>query len=109
MGPGACRRGNADGRQQVLWRVGSDWRPIHVLERLIFVHGVLPVHRLRAACWPFSCDEQRNRPSEQRQHSPGVAHDSDQLLHIPDCIIVPNARHLRSAGGCFRSDRLLRS
>merc|ERR1711879_546053 len=55
----------------------------------------------------FSCHQRRSGPCCQRQDPVSTAYDSCELVHIPRRVLVPHARHQRSACRCRYPDWLL--
>merc|ERR1712151_1354462 len=75
---------------------------------LVLVHDVLLVHRLRTPRWLVCCHQHGGRPSDCRQDQDRTGDDRDQLVHIPNCVLVPHARCQRRTSSCLHPDGLLR-
>ena len=74
---------------------------------MVRLHGSLCVHRVRGPCRSRGCDCQRSGHSDCFQNWHGASDDSDQLMHLPSCVLVPDARLLGSQGRCLYSTRIL--
>merc|ERR1712027_241864 len=66
------------------------------------------VHLQRAVGGVVSDHPKRGRPGDQRQNPNCAGDDGDQLVHLPDCVPLPDAwdRRIQRCGG--HPDRLLR-
>merc|ERR1712039_604185 len=62
---------------------------------------------IRASCGPCSCDCQWSRPQNCKEDPRGAGDDRDQLVHVPNCLFVPNVRLLSSEGSCVHPSGLL--
>merc|ERR1712084_90753 len=85
--------------------VTGDLTPLGLL---VLVHDVLLVHRLRTPRWLVRCHQHGGRPSHCRQDQDRTGDDRDQLVHIPNCVLVPHARCQRRTSSCLHPDGLLR-
>merc|ERR1712066_284116 len=95
-------------RVWLLRRAGRYGRPDASLGLLVCLHVFLLVHRLRAPRWPCSCYRQRTQPRDRKEDWHSASDDGDQLVHVPNCVLVPNAWHFSCEGRGIHPAGLLR-
>merc|ERR1711948_199033 len=78
------------------------------LDLLVCLHVFLLVHRLRAPRWPCSCYRQRTQPRDRKEDWHSASDDGDQLVHVSNCVLVPNAWHFSCEGRGIHPAGLLR-
>merc|ERR1711948_204879 len=74
---------------------------------LVSLHGLFLVYCIRASCGPCSCDCQWSRPKNCKEDPRGAGYDRDQLVHVPNCLFVPNVRLRSSESSRIHSSGLL--
>merc|ERR1711870_69361 len=75
---------------------------------LVCLHVFLLVHRLRAPRWSCSCYRQRTQPRDREEDWHSASDDGDQLVHVSNCVLVPNAWHFSCEGRGIHPAGLLR-
>merc|ERR1712146_737074 len=75
---------------------------------LVCLHVFLLVHRLRAPRWPCSCYRQRTQSRDRKEDWHSASDDGDQLVHVSNCVFVPNAWHFSCEGRGIHPAGLLR-
>merc|ERR1712039_1159045 len=95
-------------RVWLLRRAGCYGRPHASLDLLVCLHGFLLIHRVRAPCWPCSSYRQRTQPRDRKEDWHSTSDDGDQLVHVSNCVLVPNAWHFSCEGRRIHPARLLR-
>merc|ERR1712083_746279 len=93
---------------RLLRRTCCHWRLDSTLGLLVRLHVLLFVHRLRAPRRPCSCHCQRSRPSDRIEDWHCASNDRDQLVHLPNRVLVPDAWLLSSEGSCVHPVGILR-
>merc|ERR1712046_3519 len=63
------------------------------------------VYELR---WPCSCYRQRTQPRDRKEDWHSASDDGDQLVHVSNCVLVPNAWHFSCEGLGIHPAGLLR-
>merc|ERR1712056_79168 len=97
-----------DDRVWLLWRACCHWRPHTWVGLLVCLHVFLLVHRLRAPRWPCSCYRQRTQPRDRKEDWHSASDDCDQLVHVSNCVLVPNAWYFSREGRGLHPAGLLR-
>merc|ERR1712014_370799 len=82
------------------------WQPHPSLGMLGLVDGIFPLHRVRALAWSLHCHGRGRELRHCRQDPHGSALDGRFLVHLPDCLLVPDVRHRRQRGGGRHSNWL---
>merc|ERR1711920_1107373 len=74
---------------------------------LVCLHVFLLVHRLRAPRWPCCRHCLRTEPRNRKEDWHSASDDCDQLVHVSNCVFVPNAWLFSGEGHCVHPDGLL--
>merc|ERR1712113_279735 len=74
---------------------------------LVPLDGLLSVHCLRVARGPCCCHCQGSRSTDCKENPHSASYDSDQLVHVSNCLLVSNVRIFRSQSSCVHPGRVL--